>query len=79
MGRQRTTPPPPPHPHAHAHTNKYMGTVNDWNYDGSCTLTSLAVWDVENFGCQNFVAQSVHALIKCLLKLMTNEVNCFVV
>jgi hypothetical protein len=56
-----------------------MGTVNDWNYDGSCTLTSLAVWDVENFGCQNFVAQSVHALIKCLLKLMTNEVNCFVV
>jgi hypothetical protein len=40
------------------HTDKYEIT-NDWNYDASCTLTSLPVWDLENFRRFIFVVQSV--------------------
>jgi hypothetical protein len=32
---------------------KYKVIMNDWNYDNSCTLTSLPVWDLV------FVVQSV--------------------
>jgi hypothetical protein len=31
------------------HTGKYKEITNDLNYDASCTLTSLTVWDLENF------------------------------
>jgi hypothetical protein len=31
------------------HAGNYKEIMNDWNYDGSCTLTSLLVWDLENF------------------------------
>jgi hypothetical protein len=31
----------------------------DWNYEASCTLTSLPVWDSENFKRFIFVADSV--------------------
>jgi hypothetical protein len=41
------------------HTDKYKEIMNDWNYDASCTLTSLPVWDLENFKCLVFVVQSV--------------------
>jgi hypothetical protein len=41
------------------HTGKYTEITNDWNYDASCTLTSLPVWDLENFKLLIFVAQSV--------------------
>jgi hypothetical protein len=42
------------------HTDKYKEITNNWNYDASCTLTSLPVWDLENFNCLIFVVQSVH-------------------
>jgi hypothetical protein len=42
------------------HTGKYKEITNDWNYDASCTLTSLPVWDLENFKRLIFVVQSVH-------------------
>jgi hypothetical protein len=38
---------------------KYKAITNDWNYDASCTLTSLPVWDLENFNLLVFVVQSV--------------------
>jgi hypothetical protein len=31
------------------HVVKYKAITNDWNYDASCTLTSLPVWDLEHF------------------------------
>jgi hypothetical protein len=31
------------------HTGKYKEITNDSNYDASCTLTSLPVWDLENY------------------------------
>jgi hypothetical protein len=31
------------------HTGKYKEIMNDSNYDASCTLTSLPVWDLETF------------------------------
>jgi hypothetical protein len=39
------------------HTVKYKDTANDWNYDASCTLTSLSVW--EHFKRLISVAQNV--------------------
>jgi hypothetical protein len=42
------------------HMDKYKEITNDYNYDASCMLTSLPVWDLENFECLIFVAQSVH-------------------
>jgi hypothetical protein len=41
------------------HMVKYKAITNEWNYDASCTLTSLPVWDLENFKCLVFVVQSV--------------------
>jgi hypothetical protein len=43
-------------------TEKYKGITNNWNYDASCTLTSLPVWDLENFKPLIFVVQSVQVL-----------------
>jgi hypothetical protein len=34
--------------------------MNDWNFDASCTLTSLQLWHLENFKRLIFVVQSVH-------------------
>jgi hypothetical protein len=39
--------------------DKYKEITNDWNYEASCMLTSLLVWDLENFKCLIFVAQIV--------------------
>lgn len=33
--------------------------MNDWNYDFRCMLTSLPVWDLENFKWLVLVIQSV--------------------
>jgi hypothetical protein len=41
------------------HTDKYKEITNNSNYDASCTLTSLPVWDLENFKRLIFVVQSV--------------------
>jgi hypothetical protein len=41
------------------HTDKYKENTNDWNYDASCTLTSLLVGDLECFKCLISVAQCV--------------------
>jgi hypothetical protein len=41
------------------HTDKYKEIAINWNYDASCTLTSLPVWDLENFKRLIFVVQSV--------------------
>jgi hypothetical protein len=41
-------------------TDKYKKLTNNWNYDASCTVTSLPVWDFENFKRLNFVVQSLH-------------------
>jgi hypothetical protein len=38
---------------------KHKEITNDWNYNASCTLTSLPVWDLENFKHFVFVAQTV--------------------
>jgi hypothetical protein len=38
---------------------KYKAITNDWNYDTSCMLTSLPVWDLEIFKRLVFVVQSV--------------------
>jgi hypothetical protein len=40
-------------------TDKYMEITNDSNYDASCMLTSLPVWDLENFKHLVFVVHSV--------------------
>jgi hypothetical protein len=45
------------------HTNEYKEITNDWNYDASCTLTSLPVWDLENFKRLIFVVQSLHSRV----------------
>jgi hypothetical protein len=42
------------------HVGKYTEITNDWIYDASCMLTSVLVWDLENFSCLVFVVQSVH-------------------
>jgi hypothetical protein len=41
------------------HTGKYKEITNAWNYDASCTLTSLPVWDFENIKRLIFVVQIV--------------------
>jgi hypothetical protein len=41
------------------HTDKYKEITNDSNYDVSCTLTSLQVWELQNVKPFIFVAQSV--------------------
>jgi hypothetical protein len=41
------------------HTDKYKKIMIDWDYDISCTLTSLLVWDFKNFKYLVFVVQSV--------------------
>jgi hypothetical protein len=41
------------------HTDIYKEITNNWNYDASCTITSLPVWDFENFKRLIFVVQSV--------------------
>jgi hypothetical protein len=45
------------------HTDKYKEITNGWNYDASCTLTSLPVWDLENFKRLIFVVQTVPLVI----------------
>jgi hypothetical protein len=44
-------------------TGNYKEITNDLNYDASCTLKSLPVWDLENFKRLIFVVQSVHLVI----------------
>jgi hypothetical protein len=44
------------------HTDKYKEITNDWNYDTTCTLTPLSVWDFENLKRLMFVAKSVPIL-----------------
>jgi hypothetical protein len=44
------------------HTGKYKEITNHLNYDASCMLTSLPVWDLENFKRLIFVVQSVQVL-----------------
>jgi hypothetical protein len=41
--------------------DKYNEITNNWNYDASCTITSLPVWYLENFKRLIFVVQGVHA------------------
>jgi hypothetical protein len=61
------------------HMVKYKAIMNDWNYDASCTLTSLLVWDLGNFKRLVFVVQNVqvtsiasvcvvHVTETCILK-----------
>jgi hypothetical protein len=49
------------------HVVKYKAITNNCNYDASCTLTSLPVWDLENFKRLVFVVQSVLSYFKALL------------
>jgi hypothetical protein len=44
--------------------DKYRDIMTYRNYNGSCTVTSLMVWDIENFRCLVFVAHSVPRLIE---------------
>jgi hypothetical protein len=47
------------------HVDKYKEITKDWNYDTSCTVTSLPVWDLENFKRLIFVVQTVLAHFYC--------------
>jgi hypothetical protein len=51
------------------HTGKYKQITNDSNYDASCKLKSLPVWDLEHFKRLIFVVQSVQnkGQINCLI------------
>jgi hypothetical protein len=39
------------------HVDKNKEITNNWNYDASCTVASLPVWDFENFKRLVFVVQ----------------------
>jgi hypothetical protein len=41
------------------HTDKYKEIRNDWNYNASCMLSLLPVWELENFKRLIFVVPSV--------------------
>jgi hypothetical protein len=43
------------------HTDTFKKITNGWNYDASCTLTSIPVSGFENFKRLIFVARSIHA------------------
>jgi hypothetical protein len=49
---------------------KYKAITNDWDYEASCTFTSLPFWDLEHFKRLDFVVQSVHALLYKTVKLI---------
>jgi hypothetical protein len=49
------------------HMVKYKAITNNWNYDASCTLTSLPVWDFVNLKRLVFVVQSVYEAFPLLL------------
>jgi hypothetical protein len=51
------------------HSDKYKEITNDWNYDASCMITSLLVWDSENFKRLVFVVQSVHSTAENIILL----------
>jgi hypothetical protein len=36
------------------HVYKYKAITNNWNYDASCKLTSLPVWDLQKFQALDF-------------------------
>jgi hypothetical protein len=36
------------------HVYKYKEITNNWNYDASCKLTSLPVWDLRKFQALDF-------------------------
>jgi hypothetical protein len=57
------------------HTDKYKEITNDWNYDASCTLTSLLVWDLENFKRLIFVVQSSQFVTECKDLIKQNYVS----
>jgi hypothetical protein len=42
------------------HMDKYKEITNNWNYDASCTVTSLPIWDLENLKRLIFIVQTVH-------------------
>jgi hypothetical protein len=54
---------------------KYKAITNDWNYDASCTLTSLPVWDLENFKRLVFVVQSVPKYLLPCISLHIHNAN----
>jgi hypothetical protein len=39
--------------------DKCKESINDCNYDDTCTVTSLSVWNYENVGFLIFVPQTV--------------------
>jgi hypothetical protein len=41
------------------HTDKYKEITNNYNYDASCTVASIPIWDLENFKHLIFVVLSV--------------------
>jgi hypothetical protein len=45
------------------HVDKYKEMTNDWNYNASCTQTSLLVLDIENFQHLIFVEQYTYSAI----------------
>jgi hypothetical protein len=51
------------------HMDKYKEIINDWNYDTSCMLTPLLVWDFENFKRFIFVAQFTN-----MVTVLTSEI-----
>jgi len=45
-------------------TDKYRDIMTYWNYNGSPTVTSLIVWNIEYFGSLVSVAHSVPRLLE---------------
>jgi hypothetical protein len=53
-----------------------VGLMNEWNYDGMCTLTHLLVWNLEDVRCFIFVAQCTGFLcMQEVCKLMNSFVD----
>jgi hypothetical protein len=55
------------------HTDKYRKITDDWNYDVSCTLTSLPVWDLENFKHLIFGVQNVRIGLRAFWNLLATQ------
>jgi hypothetical protein len=53
------------------HVVKYKEIMNDLNYDASCTLTSLPVFDLENFKCFIFCCAECTSVIWVLKYVVT--------
>jgi hypothetical protein len=65
------------------HMGKYEEITNDWNYDASCILTSLVVWDLQGNGavCQVKISPEILLvyrahLVMVVYKILAADMRC---